>query len=73
MVARISTWIELSFWQMVVRVLSGIRPLRYGMAQAKTALETQPLTHFLPNGWVIASAGWLFGLVFGLVVSGWWF
>jgi hypothetical protein len=73
MVARISTWIDLSFWQMVVRLLSGIRPLRSGMTQAKTALETQSLTQFLPNGWVIAIAGWLLGLVLGLAVAGGWF
>lgn len=73
MVARISTWIELSFWQMVVRLLSGIRPLRSRMTQAKTALETQSLTQLLPNGWVIALAGWLLGLVVGLAFASGWF
>ncbi|HKY79006.1 MAG TPA: hypothetical protein VJ182_03340, partial [Anaerolineales bacterium] len=51
MVTRIGAWIELSFWQMAVRVLSGVRPLSRGMAQAKTALDAEPLTRFLPNGW----------------------
>lgn len=73
MVTRISAWIELSFWQLAVRVLSGVQPLRHGMAQAKPALEAQPMTQFLPNGWVLAISGWLLGLVVGLALAGWWF
>jgi hypothetical protein len=73
MVTRVSAWIELSFWQLAVRVLSGVRPLRHGMAQAKTVLEAQPMTQFLPKGWVLAISGWLLGLVVGLALAGWWF
>src|SRR3989304_279195 len=42
-------------------------------AQAKTALDAEPLTRFLPNGWAPAICGWLLGLVGGLVLAGWWF
>lgn len=73
MVMRIGAWIELSFWQVAVGVLSGIRPLQHGVAKAKTALEAQPVTQFLPNGWVLAISGWLLGLLAGLIVSSWWF
>lgn len=73
MVTRVGAWIELSFWQLVVRVLSGVRPFSHGMAQTKTALEAQPLTSFLPNGWVLAISGWLLGLAVGLTLANWWF
>jgi hypothetical protein len=43
------------------------------MAQAKTVLEAQPMTQFLPKGWVLAICGWLLGLVVGLALAGWWF
>jgi len=71
MVMRIGSWIELSFWQLAVRVLSGIRPLSHSMSQAKTMLEAQPLTRFLPQGWVLALSGWMLGLVLGIALATW--
>jgi hypothetical protein len=72
MVMRIGSWIELSFWQLVVRVLSGVRPLSHGLARAKDVIEDQPLTRFMPNGWLLALNGWVFGLVLGILMAGWW-
>ena len=66
MIARFGEWIELSFWQMAVRLLSGLRPLGHGLAQAKASQETQPAIAFLPKGWVIALSGWLLGLMLGV-------
>lgn len=72
MVARIGEWIELSFWQLLVRVLSGARPLSHGLAKAQQSIEAQPLTRFLPNGWFIALSGWLLGLALGIALAIWW-
>lgn len=72
MVARIGAWVELNFWQMAVRVLSGARPIQRVLSHAADNLEDQPLTAFMPNGWVIALSGWLAGLIVGLALSIWW-
>ncbi|MEX2162359.1 MAG: hypothetical protein WD751_10665 [Anaerolineales bacterium] len=71
MVARFGEWIELSFWQTVVRILSTARPLSHGLIQAKTLVEAQPAMAFLPQGWVIAVSGWALGLVLGIGLA-WW-
>ncbi|MEX2144251.1 MAG: hypothetical protein WD740_06625 [Anaerolineales bacterium] len=72
MVVRIGSWIELSFWHLVVRVLSGMRPLGRGLSRAKNALADAPLTSFMPNGWVLALSGWLCGLMLGIALAIWW-
>jgi hypothetical protein len=70
MVSRISAWVELSFWQLAVRVLSTARPLSHGIAHTRELIERQPATRFMPRGWVIAGAGWLLGLAAGLWFAG---
>lgn len=64
--ARISEWVELSFWQLAVRVLTRARPLSHGISHTREIVEGQPLTRFMPNGWLIAGAGWVIGLAVGL-------
>jgi hypothetical protein len=70
MVSRISAWVELSFWQLAVRVLSTARPLSHRIAHTREIIERQPATRFMPHGWVIAGAGWLLGLAAGLWLAG---
>lgn len=73
MVARIGALIELSFWQLAVRVLSGVRPVRHGLSKTKTAIEALPAVRFLPNGWVLAASGWVLGLALGISLAIIWF
>jgi hypothetical protein len=69
MIAQIGNWIELSFWQIAVRTLSGLRPLSGRIAKAKQIIEAQPAPRILRNGWLIAIGGWGFGLILGLVLA----
>jgi hypothetical protein len=71
MTARFAQWIELGFWQIVVRVLSGVRPLSHGMQHVQHSIAARPIGRFLAKGWVIAGAGWLIGLVLGILIAGW--
>ena len=71
MTARFAQWIELGFWQIVVRVLSGVRPLSHGMQYIQHSIASRPFGQFLAKGWVIAGAGWLIGLVLGILIAGW--
>ncbi len=68
--ARIGEWVELSFWQLAVRVLSTARPISHGLNNARELVESQPVTRFMPNGWVIAAAGWIVGLAAALWLAG---
>lgn len=71
MVARIGEWIELSFWQVVVRLLSGARPFSHGIQKVQHLLSTRPIERIFNNGWLIAGAGWVIGLILGIVISAW--
>jgi hypothetical protein len=71
MVARIGEWIELSFWQIAVRVLSGARPLSHGWQKIQHSIETRPIGRVFSNGWVIAGAGWVLGMIIGIWITGW--
>lgn len=71
MVARISEWIELSFWQVVVRVLSGARPLSHGLQKVQQSAAVQPIAKIISNGWAIAGLGWILGLILGIWLTGW--
>lgn len=68
MVARIGAWVELSFWQAAVRVLSAARPVSHGWSTARDVVESQPALLFMPKGWVIAVSGWILGLVVGIAI-----
>lgn len=72
MVARIGAWVELSFWQGAVRVLSTARPVSRGWSKARHTLEAQPALQFMPKGWVLAVSGWVLGLIAGVTVVIWW-
>lgn len=71
MVARIGEWIELSFWQIAVRVLSGARPFSHSLQKIQHSLSTRPFWLILTNGWLIAATGWVLGLILGIIISGW--
>jgi hypothetical protein len=71
MVARIGEWIELSFWQIAVRILSGARPLSHGLHKVQQAVASQPIFRIFSKGWLIAGAGWIVGLIFGIMIAGW--
>lgn len=66
MIAQIGHWIELSFWQVAVRALSGLRPLSGRITKAKQIIEAQPAPRALRSGWLIAVGGWAVGLILGL-------
>lgn len=70
MVARIGQWIELSFWQAVVRVLSGARPLSHGLQKIQHSIAAQPFGRIFSNGWMLAATGWLLGLILGIWLAG---
>lgn len=72
MIAQIGNWIELSFWQLIVRMLSQARPLSGRIQAAKQVIAAQPLPRPLRSGWLIAIAGWALGLVVGFVFAFWW-
>lgn len=69
--ARIASWVELSFWQAAVRVLSAARPISRGWSKARDALESQPALQFMPKGWVSAVTGWVMGLAAGIALVMW--
>ncbi len=71
MVARISEWIELSFWQVAVRVLSGARPLSHGFQKVQHSIAMRPIGKIFSNGWAIAAAGWILGLILGIWMAAW--
>jgi hypothetical protein len=71
MVARIGEWIELSFWQMAVRVLSGARPFSHGLQKVQHSIALRPIARVFANGWLIAGAGWVIGLILGIMIAGW--
>jgi hypothetical protein len=71
MVARISEWIELSFWQVVVRVLSGARPISHGLHKVQQSAAMRPIAKIISNGWAIAAMGWILGLILGISLAGW--
>jgi hypothetical protein len=71
MVARISEWIELSFWQVVVRVLSGARPIGHGLQKIQHSSVLQPIAKIFSNGWAIAAIGWVIGLIAGIWIAIW--
>lgn len=71
MVARIGEWIELNFWQIAVRVLSGARPFSYRVKTIQHSLNARLIGHVMSNGWVIAATGWVLGLVLGIWFAGW--
>ncbi|MEX1071526.1 MAG: hypothetical protein WEC37_02775 [Anaerolineales bacterium] len=72
MIVQIGNWIELSFWQIAVRALSGLRPLSGRIAQAKQIIESQPASRALRNGSAIAVSGWLLGLGLGFAFAFIW-
>lgn len=71
MAARISEWIELSFWQVVVRILSGERPLSHGLHKIQQSVAVQPIARIISSGWSIAAMGWILGLILGILLAGW--
>jgi hypothetical protein len=71
MTARLAQWIELGFWQIAVRVLSGVRPLSHGMQLIQHSMATRPIGRLMAKGWVIAGTGWLLGLVLGILIASW--
>lgn len=71
MVARISEWIELSFWQIAVRILSGARPLSHRLQKFQDSTATQAIRSIFARGWTIAATGWILGLIIGIWVANW--
>lgn len=71
MVGRLSEWIELSFWQIAVRVLSSARPFSHGLQKVQQSAVMQPIRGLLSRGWAIAAAGWTLGLILGIWIAGW--
>ncbi len=75
MIAQISNWIELNFWQLAVQALSKARPLSWRALRAAHGFEVQhsfearPLLRALRNQWVIALGGWLLGLILGFLFA----
>ncbi len=69
MIAQIGSWIELSFWQIAVHTLSGLRPLSGRIARAKHIIEAQPAPRALRSGWLIAIGGWVLGMILGLALA----
>ena len=71
MVARIGEWIELSLWQVAVRVLSGARPFSHGFHKIQHFIAARPTVRVMANGWVLAASGWVLGLILGILITGW--
>lgn len=71
MVTRIGEWIELSFWQIAVRVLSGARPFSHGLHKVQHSVAKRAAGRLVSNIWVICGAGWLIGLLLGIWLAGW--
>ena len=72
MIGQISYWIELSFWQIVVRLLSQARPLSAKINKARSLIMIQPTPRFLRDTRLIALSGWAIGLVIGFSLAIFW-
>jgi hypothetical protein len=70
---RVGQWVELGFWQVAVRLLSGVRPLQPLVSRAARCLEDSPLPRRLPWNPILAIGGWLLGLGLGYLAAQWWF
>lgn len=77
MLAQISHWVELSFWQLAIGTLSKARPLGSQILQAKhfiaaqQFIDAEPFSRAIRSGWLIALSGWLLGLVLGISLAVW--
>ena len=69
MIGQISYWIELSFWQLVVRFLSQARPLSVKINKARSLITMQPTPRFLRDIRLIALSGWAIGLALGFTLA----
>lgn len=81
MIATISNWIELNFWQLAVQALSKARPLSaralrvaHGFEAKVSAgnlrsIEAQPLLRAIRNPRILALSGWLLGLILGFLFA----
>ena len=70
---RVGEWVELGFWQIAVKLLSGVRPLQPLVSRAAHALDQAPLPRRLPWTPILTVCGWLLGLGLGYLVALWWF
>jgi len=77
MLAQISHWVELSFWQLAVGTLTKARPLKSHLVQVTHSIKIQqfidpsPFARAIRSGWLIALSGWLLGLVLGISLAVW--
>lgn len=71
MIGQIGYWIELSFWQLVVRLLTEARPLSAKLNKARSLVAAQPMPRFLRDSKMIALSGWLLGLLLGFLLAFW--
>jgi hypothetical protein len=69
MIGQISYWIELSFWQLVVRFLSQARPLSVKINKARSLITMQPTPRFMRDIRFIALSGWAIGLALGFTLA----
>lgn len=63
---RVADWIELGFWQLVVKLLSGARPFSGLISKAAIYVEEHPLPRRWPLDGLVALLGWACGLALGL-------
>ncbi|MCW5876567.1 MAG: hypothetical protein KIS85_06755 [Anaerolineales bacterium] len=68
---RISHWLELNFWQLTVRLLSGVRPLSRGLQQTGQSLAAVQPVGWLPRGWALGLIAWALGFAAGMLLA-WW-
>ncbi|MGH2582705.1 MAG: hypothetical protein ACRDFQ_07400 [Anaerolineales bacterium] len=69
MIGQIGYWIELSFWQLVVRLLNEARPLSSKISKARSLIAVQPTPRFLRDTRLIALSGWAIGLALGFTLA----
>lgn len=69
---RISNWLELGFWQLTVRLLTVARPISLRLiSRARRASQKQVALPDQVLDFITAIAGWLIGLLIGLLVAAW--
>lgn len=66
---RAGQWIELGFWRLAVKLLSGARPFSGLISKAATYVEAHPLPRRLPIDGIVALAGWACGLALGYLLA----
>ena len=71
---RLSSWLELSFWQLIVRLLSKAGPARNALVWVhEAAADKHSLGSEFARNLFTALLGWALGFSIGLALTSLWF